>query len=307
MHKRLRIMDSMKRLNSELRGKVLHSLMEGMSIRATARLFGVSKTTILKLLVDAGQAASWYQDRVLRNLPCQRVQADELWGFVAVKEARRLKAAKNNSDDNGDVWVWICTCADTKLVAAFSVGKRDVRAAYGLMFDLSDRLDGRKFQLTTDALNRYLPAVGAAFDPENVDYAMLQKQYGLSYEGVKGSAERRYSPAVCIGAKKVPITGNPDPKHISTSYAERNNLNVRMHSRRMTRLTNAFSKKLDNHAHAMALHFLYYNFVRVHQTLKMTPAMAAGVTNRLWEMKDVVAMLEAWEATQKRTGRDDRH
>jgi len=300
MRIRLRILDSMKRLNSEVRGKVLHSLMEGMSIRATARLFGVSKTTILKLVVDAGQAASWYQDRVLRNLPCSKIQADELWGFVGVKEARRLKATKNHNDDNGDVWVWvwICTCADTKLVAAFAVGKRDVRAAYGLMFDLSDRLDGRKFQLTTDALNRYLPAVGAAFDPENIDYAMLQKQYGLSYERAKGSAERRYSPAVCIGAKKVPITGSPDPKHISTSYAERNNLNVRMHSRRMTRLTNAFSKKLENHAHAMALHFLYYNFVRIHQTLKTTPAMAAGVSTRLWEIKDVVDMLEAWEAVQ---------
>jgi IS1 family transposase len=290
----------MKRLNSELRGKVLHSLMEGMSIRATARLFGVSKTTLLKLVEDAGQAAVWYQDRVLQDLPCSKIQADELWGFVSVKEARRLKATKNNGYDNGDVWVWIATCADTKLVAAFSVGKRDVRAAYDLMFDLSDRLDGRKFQLTTDALNRYLPAVGAAFDPENIDYAMLQKQYGLSYEGVKGSAERRYSPAVCIGAKKVPITGNPDPKHVSTSYAERNNLNVRMHSRRMTRLTNAFSKKLANHRHAMALHFLYYNFVRVHQTLKMSPAMAAGVTKRLWEIKDVVEMLEAWEAIQAR-------
>jgi IS1 family transposase len=298
MRKRLRIMDSMKRLNSELRGKVLHSLMEGMSIRATARLFGVSKTTILKLIEDAGQAAAWYQDRVLRNLPCTRIQADEIWGFVAVKEAKRLTAKKNYSDQHGDVWVWICTCADTKLVPSFFVGKRDTHASLGLMFDLSERLDGRKFQLTTDAFNRYLPAVGSAFDPENIDYAILQKQYGQSYEGTKGSAERRYSPAICTGAKKVPITGNPDPKHISTSYSERNNLNVRMRSRRMTRLTNAFSKKLENHYYAMSLHFLYYNFVRVHQTLKMTPAMAAGVSKRLWEMKDVVEMLEAWEVVQ---------
>ena len=274
--------------------------MEGMSIRATAQLFGVSKTTILKLVEDAGAAAAWYQDRVLRNLPCERIQADEIWGFIAVKEAHRLKAAKNNSDKNGDVWVWICTCADTKLVPAFFVGKRHVLCAFDLMLDLSDRLDGRKFQLTTDGFNAYLPAVGATFDPENIDYAMLQKQYGPSYEGAKGSAERRYSPAVCIGAKRVPITGNPDPKHISTSFAERNNLNVRMHSRRMTRLTNAFSKKLENHGHAMALHFLYYNFCRVHHTIKMSPAMRAGITKRLWEMKDVVDMLEAWEATQDR-------
>lgn len=293
-------MASMKRLNSETRAKVLHSLMEGMSIRATARVVGVSKTTILKLIEDAGQAAAWYQDRVFRNLSCTKIQADEIWGFVAVKEAHRLKAKKNYSDQNGDVWVWICTCADTKLVSSFFVGKRDTYSAFNLMFDLSDRLDGRKFQLTTDALNRYLPAVTEMFDPDKIDYAMLQKQYGLSYEGAKGSAERRYSPAVCIGAKKVPITGDPDPKHISTSFAERNNLNVRMHSRRMTRLTNAFSKKLENHKHAMSLHFLYYNFVRVHHTIKMSPAMAAGITKRLWEMKDVVDMLEAWESTQQK-------
>jgi IS1 family transposase len=279
---------------------VLHSLMEGMSIRGTARLFGVSKTTILKLIEDAGAAAAWYQDRVLRNLPCQRVQVDELWGFVAVKEAHRLKAKTNKSYDKGDVWVWVCTCADTKLVPAFYVGKRDVVAAFDLMLDLGDRLDGRRIQLTTDGFRSYLAAVGATFDPENIDFAQLQKQYGPSYEGTKGSAERRYSPAVCIGAKKVPITGNPDPKHISTSFAERNNLNVRMHSRRMTRLTNAFSKKLENHQHAMALHFLYYNFVRMHHTIKMSPAMAAGLCKRLWEMKDVVEMLEAWEATQSR-------
>jgi IS1 family transposase len=290
----------MNKLSPEDRARVLHLLCEGQSIRGVTRLTGASKNTVIKLAVDAGHAAAWYQDRVLRNLPCTRIQADEIWGFVAVKEAKRLKATKNHDDQHGDVWVWICTCADTKLVPSFFVGKRDTYAAYNLMRDLSERLDGRKFQLTTDALNRYLPAVGAAFDPENIDYAMLQKQYGQSYEGKKGSAERRYSPAVCTGAKKVPITGNPDPKHISTSYSERNNLNVRMHSRRMTRLTNAFSKKLENHYCAMALHFLYYNFVRIHQTLKVTPAMAAGVATRLWEMSDVVDMIEAWEAAQGR-------
>lgn len=290
----------MNKLDRNIRAQVLHLLMEGNSVRGTARLVGVSKTTILKLIEDAGQAASWYQDRVFRNLPCTKIQADEIWGFVAVKEAKRLKATKNYSDQNGDVWVWICTCADTKLVPSFFVGKRDTYAAHSLMVDLSERLDGRKFQLTTEALNRYLPAVGAAFDPENIDYAMLNKQYGHSFEGKSGSAERRYSPAICVGAKKVPITENPDPRHISTSFSERNNLNVRMHSRRMTRLTNAFSKKLENHYYAMALHFLYYNFVTVHQTLKVTPALAAGVSKRLWEMKDVVELIEAWETAQKK-------
>ena len=287
----------MKRLNSELRGKVLHSLMEGMSIRATVRLFGVSKTTILKLIEDAGDAAAWYQDRVLRNLSCQQVQADEQWGFVGCKQRARA-TAKKLRPGMGDAWLWSCICADTKLVISFYVGERNAYGAFRLLSDLGERLDGRRIQLTTDGFGAYLAAVGMTLDPENLDFAQLQKQYGPSYEGTPGSAERRYSPPVCIGARKVPITGNPDPKHVSTSYVERNNLNVRMHSRRMTRLTNGFSKKLENHRHAMALHFLYCNFVRIHQTLKVTPAMAAGVTKRLWEMNDVVDVLEAWEARQ---------
>jgi IS1 family transposase len=297
MRNRLRIMASMKRLNSEQRARVLHSLMEGVSIRAAARLTGVSKTTILKLVEDAGAAAAWYQDRVLRNLSCVRIQADEQWGFVGCKQRNR-GTVKNFQPGMGDAWLWSCICADTKLVVSFQIGERTAAEAYFLLQDLSERLDGRRFQLTTDGWRPYLTSIGMVFDPADVDFAQLQKQYGPSYEGTRGSAERRYSPAVCVGANKVPISGNPDPKHISTSYAERNNLNVRMHSRRMTRLTNAFSKKLANHRHAMALHFLYYNFVRIHQTLKMSPAMAAGVSKRLWEMKDVVDMLEAWEATQ---------
>jgi IS1 family transposase len=288
----------MKVLARQQRSQVLHLLMEGNSIRGTARITGVSKTTILKLIEDAGTAAAWYQDHVFQNLPCARLQVDEIWGFVAHKRANH-DTAKNRAPGSGNAWLWIATCADTKLVPAFYVGERDSHSAFAFMGDLSERLDGRKIQLTSDGFNGYLAAVAHNFDPENVDFAQLQKQYGPSYEGARGSAERRYSPAVCIGAKKVPITGNPDPKHISTSYAERNNLNVRMHSRRMTRLTNAFSKKIENHRHAMALHFLYYNFVRVHQTLKMSPAMAAGVTKRLWEMTDVVEMLEAWEGSRR--------
>jgi IS1 family transposase len=286
----------MKRLATEIRSKILHLLMEGMSIRATARVAGVSKTTILKLVEDAGQAAAWYQDRVLRNLSCTKIQADEQWGFVGCKQRNR-ETAKNFRPGIGDAWLWSCICADTKLIVSFYVGERNAYGAYRILKDLGERLDGRRIQLTTDGWRPYLTAIGMVDELADIDFAQLQKQYGPSYEGTRGSAERRYSPANCIGAIKVPISGNPDPKHISTSFVERNNLNVRMHSRRMTRLTNAFSKKIENHRHAMALHFLYYNFVRVHQTLKMSPAMAAGVTKRLWEMTDVVNMLEAWEAS----------
>jgi IS1 family transposase len=279
----------MKQLDAKTRAQVLHALMEGVSIRATARMTGVSKTTILKLIEDAGRAAAWYQDRVFQNLNCRRLQADELWGFCHAKQ-KNVATAKKAPAGAGDVWLWVATDADTKLVPSWYVGGRGSDAAIILMDDLASRLAGR-IQLTTDGHKAYLEAVEGAFGGD-IDYGMLVKLYGETSEGAKG----RYSPAECIGARKTPIEGNPDPKHISTSYAERNNLNVRMHSRRLTRLTNAFSKKVANHAHAMALHFLYYNFVRIHQTLKMSPAMAAGVSKRLWEMKDVVAMLEAWEA-----------
>jgi IS1 family transposase len=285
-------MASMKRLNSELRGKVLHSLMEGMSIRASARLFGVSKTTILKLIEDAGQAAAWYQDRVFQNLNCRRLQLDETWGFCGAK-AKNAKPHKKAVGEQGDVWLWVATCADSKLVPSWLVGGRDVGAALKFTDDLQSRLANR-VQITSDGHRAYLEAIATTFGGD-VDYAMLVKIYGESPE-----SEKRYSPAECIGCHKTRIEGNPDPKYVSTSFAERNNLNIRMHSRRMTRLTNAFSKKVANHAHAMALHFLYYNFVRVHQTLKISPAMAAGVTNRLWEMRDVVAMVEAWEVLQSR-------
>jgi IS1 family transposase len=286
------ILASMKRLNSELRGKVLHSLMEGMSIRATARLFGVSKTTILKLVEDAGRAAVWYQDRVFQNLNSRRLQVDEIWGFCGSKAAN-TPADKKATGEAGDVWVWICTDADTKLVPSWLVGNREAECAVAFLADIKERLT-HKVQLSSDGHRSYLDAVEDVFG-DDVDYAQIIKIFAPS-KTVVG----RYSPPACIGARKDRMIGSPDPKHVSTSYSERNNLNVRMHSRRMTRLTNAFSKKIENHTHAMALHFLYYNFVRVHQTLKVTPAMAAGVTKRLWEMKDVVDMLEAWEATQER-------
>jgi IS1 family transposase len=263
-----------------------------MAIRAVARLTGVSKTTILKLVEDAGRAAAWYQDRVFQNLSCKRLQLDELWGFVGAKAAN-AKPELKAIGEQGDVWLWVATCADTKLVPSWLVGGRDSDTAVVFTDDLQSRLSHR-VQITSDGHKVYLDAIEASFGGD-VDYAMLVKLYGPAPEG-----ERRYSPAECTGIRKRRIEGSPNPKHISTSYAERNNPNVRMHSRRLTRLTNAFSKKVQNHAHAMALHFLYYNFVRIHQTLKMSPAMAAGVSKRLWEMKDVVAMLEAWETTQLR-------
>jgi IS1 family transposase len=280
----------MKRLNSDLRAKVLHSLMEGMSIRAAARLFGVSKTTILKLVEDAGQAAAWYQRRVLRNLDCSDVQTDEIWGFVGSKAAN---TPRHKQHVQGDIWVWIATCRTTKLVPCWYVGHRDGHAARSFMHNLASRLSGH-VQISTDAFSAYPQAIESALP--DADYGQVVKVFGAVPDVLKG----RYSPPACIGARKVAISGNPDPAKISTSHSERNNLNVRMHSRRMTRLTNAFSKKVQNHAHAMALHFLYYNFVRIHQTLRVTPAMAAGVTKRLWEMKDVVTMIEAWEAVQVR-------
>ncbi|SDR56916.1 Transposase and inactivated derivatives, IS1 family [Rhizobiales bacterium GAS113] len=289
MQNRSRIMASMNKLDKTERARILHLLCEGNSIRAITRLTGVSKTTVTKLVVDAGTAASWYQDRVFQNLACKRLQVDEIWGFVGSK-------AKNTSDADkaartaGDVWLWMATDADTKLVPCWHVGGRDAGAANEFIDDLASRLANR-VQITTDGHRPYVEAIDWAFGGE-VDYAMLVKLYGPAPEG-----QRRYSPAECVGARKQPIQGNPDMEAVSTSYAERNNLNVRMHSRRMTRLTNAFSKKVENHAHAMALHFLYYNFVRIHKTLKVTPAMAAGVTNRLWEVADMVKVLEAWEAT----------
>jgi len=278
----------MNRLPNEKRAQVLHLLCEGMSIRAVTRLTGVSKTTVTKLVVDAGKACAWYQGRVFRNLECQRVQVDEIWGFVGAKQ-KNASPEKKAAGEAGDAWLWVATDADTKLVPCWLVGGRDAEYAIEFMDDLRERLANR-VQLTTDGHAAYLQAVEGAFGGD-VDYAMLVKMYGAAPESAKG----RYSPAECIGARKMPIEGNPDLRHVSTSYAERNNLNIRMHSRRMTRLTNAFSKNVANHDHAMALHFMYYNFVRIHKTLRTTPAMAAGVTKRLWEMSDIVEVLEAWQ------------
>jgi IS1 family transposase len=280
----------MNKLDRETRARVLHLLCEGSSLRAVTRLTGVSKKAVSRLMVDAGQAAAWYQDRVFRNLNCKRIQVDEIWAFVYAKQ-KNVALAKKAPANAGDVWTWTAIDADTKLIPSWFVGGRDSDAAIIFMDDLASRLANR-VQLTSDGHKAYLEAVEGAFGAD-VDYAQLVKLYGESPD-----AEKRYSPAVCIGAHKTRIEGNPDPKHVSTSYAERQNLNVRMHTRRFTRLTNAFSKKIENHAHSVALFAMYYNFVRIHQKLRTTPAMAAGVSKRLWEIGDIVDVLEAWEARE---------
>jgi IS1 family transposase len=287
-------MIGMNKLTRDERARILHLLCEGSSIRAVTRLTGASKNTVIKLVIDAGKATSWYQDRVFRNLTCKRVQVDEIWNFVYAKQ-KNIPTAKKAPVDAGDVWTWTAIDADTKLMPSWFVGNRDSESAIIFMNDLAARLAGR-IQLTSDGHKAYLEAVEGAFGAD-IDYAMLIKVYGASPESAKG----RYSPAECTGARNELIEGRPDPKHVSTSFSERSNLTLRMHMRRFTRLTNAFSKKVENHAHAVALHMMYYNFVRIHQTLRTTPAMAAGITKRLWEMTDIVDMLETWEASKPLT------
>ncbi len=243
---------------------------------------GFSKNTIVKLLIELGDACIEYQDRVFRNLRCQRLQCDEIWAFCYAKE-KNVPADKKGQLGFGDVWTWTAIDADTKLVPTFMVGARNAATAHLFISDLAGRLASRA-QLTTDGLKMYLSAVEDAFGAD-IDYAMLNKLYESSQE------ETRYRPAVCVSCERKAIMGNPDPKHISTSYAERQNLSMRMSMRRFTRLTNGFSKKLANHLATVAIYFMYYNFVRIHQTLRCTPAQEAGVTSKLWSMADVMALL----------------
>jgi IS1 family transposase len=283
----------MNKLTPEKRCQALQMMAEGISLRSITRLIGISRTTSIKLLEDAGQAFSEYQDRMLVNLKSRRVQVDEAWAFCHCKQ-KNVAKAKAAPQGAGDIWTWVGIDADSKLVASWHVGGRDGQAAMTFMDDLAPRLANR-VQLTSDGHKPYLEAVEGAFGGD-IDYAVLVKIYGAAPEG-----QRRYSPAICTGAIKTRIEGNPDTKHVSTSYVERQNLNIRMGNRRMTRLTNAFSKKAENHAHMMAIYFMHYNFVRIHQTLKITPAMAAGVTKRLWEISDMVKVLEDWETLQVAT------
>jgi IS1 family transposase len=279
---RSRIMVSMNRLTKDERIAVVKCLVEGNSIRATVRMTGIAKNTVTKLLVELGAACEAYQVEHLVNLPCRRIQVDEIWSFVGAKQ----KQVNAGAHGVGDVWTWTALDAETKLIASWVVGDRSAETAYRFISDLAGRLASR-VQLTSDGHKVYVEAVEKAFGSE-IDYAMLVKQYGDSRDA---ATEVRYSPAVCTGAKKEIIVGQPAVAHISTSYVERQNLTMRMSIRRFTRLTNAFSKKVENHAAAVALHFMHYNFCRIHQTLRVTPAMAAGVTDHVWEIGEIVDLL----------------
>jgi len=277
-------MASMNRLSTEERARIVAVLVEGNGLRATARITGFARMTVEKLLRDLGTACLDYQNATLRGLPCKRIQCDEIWSFVYAK-ARNLPRAKRGRFGYGDVWTWTALCADTKLVPCWLVGKRDARAARAFLFDLSLRVRGR-FQLTTDAHSAYPDSVERVFGRE-IDYATLTKLFGTDPE-----LETRYSPAHLTGVQAATISGAPDRRHVSTSYVERQNLNMRMSMRRFTRLTNGFSKKVENHAHAVALHFMHYNFARAHQSLRVSPAMEAGVTNHLWDVQEIAGLLD---------------
>lgn len=278
-------MSSINKLSTEQRGRVVAALVEGNGLRATARLTGVARMTVEKLLRDLGAACADYQDKVLRDLSCQRVQCDEIWAFCYAKRKNVTAEVAEQHPDAGDIWTWTAIDADSKLVLSWLVGSRNAGAAYTFMQDVASRLRHR-VQLTTDGHSPYLSAIEGAFGLD-IDYAVLQKIYGSDPE-----AEKRYGPAKCIGTRCDVVTGDPNFKHISTSYVERQNLTMRMHLRRFTRLTNAFSKKAEMHAHAVAVHLMWYNFARIHQTLRVTPAMEAGVADHVWSAEEIVGLIE---------------
>ena len=278
----------MNRLPLQRRAEILGMLAEGSSLRSASRLGDVSINTVTKLLVDVGAACEQYQDKVLRNLKCKRIQCDEIWSFIYAK-AKNVPESMAGAFGVGDVWTWVAIDADSKLVPSWAVGRRDGFTAQEFIRDLADRLATR-VQLTTDGHKVYLEAVEGAFGSE-IDYAMLVKLF----EGDSGKqepAERRYSPAVCTGAREQRIAGNPDPAHVSTRYVERQNLTMRMRMRRFTRLTNAFSKKVENHKAMIALHYMHYNFARIHKTLRVTPAMEAGVADHVWSLEEIARLTD---------------
>ncbi|MGV8838803.1 MAG: IS1 family transposase [Bauldia sp.] len=279
----------MNKLPLTKRVQILSMLCEGSSMRSISRVVDVSINTVAKLLVDAGKVCARFHDATVRGVAAKRVQVDEIWSFTYAK-AKNVKAAKAAPELAGDTWTWTGIDADSKLIVSYLVGGRDGEYALAFIGDVAGRLANR-VQLSSDGHSAYLGAVEETFGAD-VDYAIIQKIYGTVPEAAKG----RYSPAECIGIRKQRIEGNPDPAHVSTSYVERSNLTMRMHNRRFTRLTNAFSKKFENHAHMVALYAVWYNFVKMHKALKMTPALAAGVTDRLWSMDDIAALVEAADA-----------
>jgi IS1 family transposase len=285
------ILVRMNQMSTAKRAAVVRSLVEGNSMRSTTRMTGAGKNTIARLLIELGRVCANYHDEHVRNVSAKRIECDEVWSYIAMKE-KNIPERLQGEYGYGDVWLWTGIDSDSKLMVSYMFGMRDAESARDFMFDLAARLSNR-VQLTTDGHGAYLAAVKEAFGPDGIDYAMLVKQYGND-----PSAEKRYSPAVCTGCKKTPISGNPDKANVSTSYVERQNLTLRMQNRRFTRLTNGFSKKLENHEAAVALHYMYYNYARPHQTLtkgagfKTTPAMAAGLADHVWSVEEIIGLLE---------------
>lgn len=278
----------MNRLSSHDRAQVINCLIEGCSIRATVRMTGISKKTVMRLLVEVGEVCADYQDMAFRDLKSKRLQLDEMWAWIYCKEKNRTEEIARKNPDAGDVWLWVCIDADSKLVASWRLGQRDLATARDFVEDIAKRVKGR-VQITTDQLRTYLNVVEDAFGGQ-ADFAQLHKIYRAS-----GDPDTRYSPAKCIGCEMKEVSGRPDPKHVSTSFVERQNWTVRGTMRRYTRLSNGFSRKMENHAAATALNYFSYNFIKIHRTLRVSPAMAAGVTDRLWSVEDLVALWESYE------------
>lgn len=274
----------MNQLPLQKRAQILHMLVEGSSLRATSRMADVSINTVTKLLVDVGAACGQYQYQTLRNLPCKNIQVDEIWSFCYSKQ-KNVETAKAPVEGAGDVWTWTAICADTKLIPSWFVGGRDAEYAEAFLFDLATRLRNR-VQLTSDGHRSYLKAVQGVFGLD-IDYAMLVKTYGDSPD-----KEKRYSPPECVSITKKIVSGEPNPSKVSTSYIERQNLTMRMAMRRFTRLTNGFSKKIENHQHAISLHFMYYNFGRIQKALRVTPAMEAGVADHIWSLEEIAGLVK---------------